>query len=275
MNTQQVMDIALRLAEINYVPEDSGIIVEGENIKRVMSGISIDAPELLIAKELKVDMVLGHHPSSSTSGLGMSKMLENQIDKMVKCGVPINKAQKAIEGRIIDIERRIQGGNYDRIDSAAKLLKIPYMNIHTPADLISERVVQEKIDECINENSKARLSDIIDALMGIREYKAAVKQQQPKIWAGSPESFAGKVVVTMAGGTSGGPLVAKAYFEAGVGTLVCMHESEETLKIIKEQNIGNLIIAGHMSSDSIGMNTILEELESKGIEVIRMSGIVY
>lgn len=274
MNTQQVMEIALRLAGIDHVPEDSGIIFEGDNIRKVMSGISIDAPELLIAKELKVDMVLGHHPSSSTSGLGMSKMLEYQIDKMVSCGVPINKAQKAISGRIEDIERIIQGGNYDRINSAARLLKIPYMNIHTPADIISEKTVQKKIDEHLKGNSEAKLSDVIDALMEIREYKAAVKMQQPRIWAGSPNSFAGKVVVTMAGGTNGGPLVAKAYFEAGVGTLVCMHENEETLKAIKEQNIGNLVIAGHMASDSIGMNAILEELESKEIEVIRMSGIV-
>lgn len=274
MNTQQVMDIALKLAGIDYVPADSGIILEGENIKKVMSGISIDAPELLIAKQIKVDMVLGHHPSSSTSGLGMSKMLEDQINKMVKCGVPINKAQKAIGERIEYINRIIQGGNYDRIDSAAKLLKVPYMNIHTPADIISENTVQKKIDDSLKGNSKAKLSDVIDALMEIDEYKTAIKQQQPKIWAGSPESFAGKVVVTMAGGTNGGIEVAKAYFEAGVGTLVGMHESEETLKAIKEQNIGNLIIAGHMPSDSIGMNAILKELEAKGIEVIRMSGIV-
>jgi hypothetical protein len=33
------------------------------------------------------------------------------------------------------------------------------------------------------------------------------------------------------------------------------------------------VIAGHMSSDSLGMNQFLDELERKGIEVITCSGL--
>ena len=36
----------------------------------------------------------------------------------------------------------------------------------------------------------------------------------------------------------------------------------------------NIVIAGHMSSDSIGMNLFLDELEKKGIEIIPCSGLI-
>ena len=36
----------------------------------------------------------------------------------------------------------------------------------------------------------------------------------------------------------------------------------------------NIVIAGHMASDSIGMNLFLDELVKKGIEVITCSGLI-
>ena len=78
----------------------------------------------------------------------------------------------------------------------------------------------------------------------------------------------------MSGVTGGGPEVYKSYFRAGVGTLILMHASEDDIKAVTEQNIGNIIIAGHMASDSYGMNRIIEEWEKRGLEVTRMSGLI-
>jgi len=36
----------------------------------------------------------------------------------------------------------------------------------------------------------------------------------------------------------------------------------------------NVVIAGHISSDSLGLNLFLDELEKKGIEVIACSGLI-
>jgi len=36
----------------------------------------------------------------------------------------------------------------------------------------------------------------------------------------------------------------------------------------------NLVIAGHISSDTLGMNLILDRIESQGVEVFCTSGIV-
>ena len=36
----------------------------------------------------------------------------------------------------------------------------------------------------------------------------------------------------------------------------------------------NVVVAGHISSDSLGMNIILDELEKKGLEVIPFAGLI-
>ncbi len=61
----------------------------------------------------------------------------------------------------------------------------------------------------------------------------------------------------------------KAYFQAGVGTIVCMHVPENVKKAVESQGIGNIIVAGHMASDSIGLNKIIELWEKDGVEVIK------
>jgi hypothetical protein len=113
---------------------------------------------------------------------------------------------------------------------------------------------------------------IVDHLNLLPEYKNSLSK--PIIRVGSPSDYAGKIAVLMAGGTNGGSEVYKAYFEAGVGTIICMHVPEDVKKAVEEQNYGNVIVAGHMSSDSIGINIIIRELEKRGLEIIKTSGIV-
>ncbi|KKR97364.1 MAG: hypothetical protein UU49_C0033G0007, partial [Candidatus Magasanikbacteria bacterium GW2011_GWC2_41_17] len=36
----------------------------------------------------------------------------------------------------------------------------------------------------------------------------------------------------------------------------------------------NIIIAGHIASDSLGLNLFLDELEKKGIKIIPCSGLI-
>jgi N-dimethylarginine dimethylaminohydrolase len=61
--------------------------------------------------------------------------------------------------------------------------------------------------------------------------------------------------------------------QAGIGTIVGMHMNEEHKKEAEAANI-NVVIAGHISSDSLGMNLFLDELEKKGIEVVPCSGLI-
>ncbi len=60
---------------------------------------------------------------------------------------------------------------------------------------------------------------------------------------------------------------------AGIGTVVGMHLSEEGKKEAEAANI-NVVIAGHISSDSLGMNLFLDQLQKQGIEIISCSGLI-
>ncbi|SCY18350.1 Nif3-like dinuclear metal center hexameric protein [Alkaliphilus peptidifermentans] len=272
MNTKEIMKVALDLVGLEEIPVDSGIIVEGENIKKVAIGVDMELAEMMLARELGVDLVITHHPTGGSPRINLHKVMDNQIDSMVRAGVPINKAQKALSEKKGEVERALHVSNYDRAVSAAKLLKMPFIGIHTPTDILAERKVQKLLDEKFKDNPKATLQDVIDALETLPEYQKTLAK--PVIRVGSKDDYAGKPFVTMAGGTGGGVNVHKAYYEAGVGTLVVMHMPEDVIKAVKEQNSGNVIVAGHMASDSVGINEFAKALEDKGIEVIRMSGLI-
>ena len=52
-----------------------------------------------------------------------------------------------------------------------------------------------------------------------------------------------------------------------------MHLSEEGRKQAEKYHV-NVVIAGHISSDSLGMNLFLDELQKKGIEIVPCSGLI-
>ena len=81
------------------------------------------------------------------------------------------------------------------------------------------------------------------------------------------------------GGSEGSPKLYEKMAQAGIGTVVGMHVSEEHKKEADTAHI-NVVIAGHISSDSLGMNLFLDELEKQarlpdgqGIEIIPFSGL--
>ncbi|MCL1991367.1 MAG: hypothetical protein FWG66_00260 [Spirochaetes bacterium] len=273
MNTQDLMDSALKLAGLTEMPEDCEITVPGENIKRVLMGVDMDTPELLLAKQLGYDCVVSHHPRNTGDNdnkLGL--FLHAHIAKLEALGVPANRTQKRIEERREELSYAFNVANSRRSESAAKLLNMPFISMHTPADMISEVTVQKHLDAKFAGKSLVKLQEVVEALEEISEYKNSARK--PIIRVGSKESYAGKIYVLMAGLTGPGPDILKEYFEAGVGTLVLMHIPEKDAKAVKEQKIGNVVIAGHMPSDSVGLNKIAQKWRESGIEVTIMSGIV-
>lgn len=272
MNLRRLMDEALKIADLKKEPFDTGIILDGENINRVLIGVDMETPELLLAKELGFDAVVSHHPHAGSPTVEFSKVMDVQIDRMMTFGVPINRAQKALRKKQQSVDISSHVSNYDRTSSAAELMKLPYMNIHLPADLIGERMIQSHLDDCFRDVPKARLKDVIAALKDLDAYKDVLAG--PVIRVGGENDFAGKIAVLFAGGTNGGADVYKAYFDAGVGTIVAMHVPEDVKKSVEEQNYGNVIVAGHMASDSIGLNAIVNHWRSLGVEVVTMSGIL-
>lgn len=272
MTTNDLMNTALELAKLDVIPYDTAIIVEGENIKKVLIGIDMETPELLLARELGYDCVVSHHPKADSCMVDFIKVMDVQIERMIKAGVPINKAQKVLKKKQMSVDLGSHASNYDRVSSAARLMNMPYLNIHIPADFITEEIVQTRLNNAFLDKPKTKLKDIIRELNSWEYYKGKVAQ--PIIRVGSNDSYAGKIEVLMAGGTNGGVDVFKAYFDAGVGTIIAMFVPEDVKKAVEEQNIGNIIIAPHMPSDSIGLLEIVKAWREQGVEVTCMGGIV-
>ncbi len=270
LNTQQILEMALNMAELEDTPADSGIIVPSDGVKRVMFGVDIDTADLLLAQQLKVDLVIGHHPVTDCPRANSYKVMERQIEMMTQVGIPVNKAWNLLRPRMEMVDRRLHSLNYAKTGQAARLLGMPLMNLHLPLDIISENTVQAHLDNCLKPTS--RVSDVMAALNELPEYE---EPAGPRVRCGRPDDYAGKVAVRMAGGTTkGGGEVMRAYFEAGVGTLILMHIPEDTLMAAREHGIGSIIIAGHMRSDSVGINAFIRALEGEGLEVIRMGGVI-
>jgi len=270
ITTKEMMDIALKTAGLTEMPADCDIIVEGKNIKKVLMGVDMETAELLLAKQLKFDCVVSHHPKNTN--LEMINLLDTHIRKLEALGVPKNKSQKLLEERKTELNYNMHVSNSRRSESAAILLKMPYISLHTPADIIGETIAQKFLDKKFKDKPDTTVQEVVDALEGIGEYNNS--SRKPVIRVGSKESYAGKIYVLMSGLTGPGPKILKEYFEAGVGTLVMMHIPEKDAKELKEQSIGNVIIAGHMSSDSLGMNKLAKEWAKKGVETTMMSGVV-
>ena len=78
----------------------------------------------------------------------------------------------------------------------------------------------------------------------------------------------------MTGGTEGPKKIYPRLSQAGVGTIVGMHMSEDHFRYAKDEHI-NVVIAGHIASDTLGMNLLLDEIEKAGrLNIISCSGFV-
>lgn len=252
---------------------DTGIhnIAEDKQIKKVLVGIDIEPEEILLAKELGgIDLVIGHHPVGKSLAT-LADVIELQCDVLNFYGVPINIAERLTQVRIEEVSRGVHAANHQRPVDAAKLLKINLLNLHTPVDNLAAEFLKNYIEK----SKPERIGDAMELLLAIPEYREAAKMGAgPKIFIGNPESRCGKIALTeITGGTSGNPKLYEKMAQAGIGTIIGMHISEEHKKEAEAANI-NVVIAGHISSDSLGMNLFLDELEKQGIEIIPCSGLI-
>lgn len=250
---------------------DSGVfnVSEDKEIKKVLVGIDIEPAEILLSKQLgNIDLTIAHHPE----GRGLAQLadvMHLQADVLSQYGVPINVAEALMQVRISEVARGVNAINHQRTIDMAKILGVNFMAVHTPADNMAARFVKNLIEE----KKPEYVSEVLDLLKTQPEYKEAMKiGVGPKVFVGSPENKTGKIAVTeFTGGTEGSPKIYEKMSQAGIGTVIAMHTSEEHRKEAEAAHI-NIVIAGHMSSDSLGMNLLMDELERQGIEIVPCSG---
>jgi hypothetical protein len=179
-----------------------------------------------------------------------------QSDILSLFGVPINIAESLMDVRIQEIERKLMPANHARAIDAARLLDLPFLCLHTPAD----NMVADFLQRLFDRQKPYSLADVIDLLRAIPEYKnAGVSGAGPKLLLGSPTRKAGRIFVDMTGGTEGAREIFESLTTGGINTIVAMHLSEEHRKEAEKNHL-NVIIAGHISSDNLGLNLLLDAI---------------
>ena len=242
-------------------------------VRRILVGIDIDTAEILLADRLdergkKVDLILAHHPK----GLALARLpdvMDLQIEHLEQSGLSPQVAKDLMDKRIHQVRRGVHSANHDRSVDTARLLGIPLMCCHTPTDNLVNAFLQKKM----NIQKPKTLQQIMDILLKEPEYRyAAAGQAGPEILIGKNTDRARKVLVDMTGGTEGSKDVFGRLSQAGTNTLLCMHLSEEHFNRAKTEFI-HVVNAGHIASDNLGINLMLDELERhEDFEIIACSG---
>ena len=244
-----------------------------EEIMTALAGIDIEVGEVLLADSLRskgkrVDLLLAHHPEGRAYA-NLYDVMRMQSDILNRFGVPINIAEDLMDGRIKEVERRLLPANHSRAVDAARLLGIPFLCLHTPADNMVTSYLQRLFDE----KKPYLVADVMSILKDIPEYKdAGLHTVGPRVFLGAKNRKAGKIFVDMTGGTEGSKEIFESLTTGGVSTIVAMHLSEEHRKEAEKNHL-NVVIAGHISSDNLGLNLLLDEItRGNAIEILECSG---
>ena len=177
-----------------------------QDIQCALVGVDIDVGELMLAtwlnekkKGKKIDACISHHPQGYALA-GFYEVMGMQANILSQFGVPINIGEGLLKTRMAEVERRVHAANHNRSVDAARLLEMPLICMHTPADNHAAQYIQN----FMNKKKPRRIGDILEILESIPEYQhAMLNKGGPKVLLGDKKREAGKILVEMTGGTEG------------------------------------------------------------------------
>lgn len=242
-------------------------------VQRVLAGIDADEAELFLAKHLgNIDLVISHHPHGAALS-DLHTVMDLQVETLEQIGVPVHLAEGLMQTRMGEVLRGVHPINAHKAVDIARILDQSYMCTHTTTD----NLVATFFDSLVQKHRKNldTVGDLMELIMTIPEYQIARRLKfGPEIFLGNSKRRLGKVIVTeMTGGTNGSKDMFEQMSRAGVGTIIGMHMREDHKKEAEKYHV-NVIIAGHMPSDSLGMNLFLDEVEQRGVEVVPAGGLI-
>lgn len=274
MDTSEIMQLALELAGQSEVPPDSGIDVPATDVRKVLIGIDVDSGELRMAQERGYDLVISHHPTGGRAHAEFPRVLEKHGDIMRRSGIPEDAIAVAVAALGDDHLDAAHARNYDRLPSVARLLGMPLMCIHNPCDEIGRRMMDETLRNGLPPDPTVQ--DAVDVLNAIPEFRVALTHIAVRM--GRPDNPLGRWAVHHGAGTNGGYPIAKANFDHGVDTVFYIHIEAGNLRRLRQEygheGSKNLVVTGHIASDSIGLNAVVRALQERGVRVDRFSGIL-
>jgi hypothetical protein len=138
-------------------------------VKKVIVGIDMEIGEIILTHELNkdknnIDLIISHHPE----GYALAQLydvMKLQSDLLAQYGITISVAEQLMEKRISEVERGILPVNHDRAVDAARILGIPMMCVHTPAD----NCVTKYLKDLFEKEKPYNLKELTDLLKKIPE----------------------------------------------------------------------------------------------------------
>lgn len=246
-------------------------------VQSLLIGIDTETEDLVLADRLrergqKIDAVMTHHPEGRALW-DIDRVMPVQVDLLQAMGVPENRSEALLGPRREKIYRHLHARNVLRAVRAAELLDIPFCAVHNAADHLAAKHVRELVAK----KEFDSLGEIVKALQEVPEYAHFAKQGNPPMIAqGSKSSRPGKVIIFgFNGGTNGPSEFIEEMSNAGVGTFLSMHISDDDRKLARKHHV-NVIQCSHMASDSLGMNLIADALQKKDkkLKIVEASGFV-
>jgi hypothetical protein len=285
LSTEEIMEIALELVDETEIPLDSGIHVPGENIKKLIFTMDANVGLLHMANDLGFDAVVCHHPCGVL--LHRGEVYRKHVDLMEKHGIPREEVTNTLREHFDTAVRRIENKRFRMLYyespnqtvlevDAARLLKLPFMNIHNLFDEQGRRILQEQVDQAALRNPCWTLGNVLSLIETLPEARYARDEYgiSPEISIGQTDSEASKVVFVHGALSAPDPEIVKFYWEKGFKTVIVLHMEFESLESLKRESRGNLILTGHFLGDSIGMTPFIRALRGKGLEVVCMGGVI-
>ncbi len=246
----------------------------GADVSRLAVGIDMEVQELVLIDRLNekgenIDGVITHHPTGRALAR-LHEVINLQVDVLSECGIPVSQAEGMVKSRSDEVKKSIHPGNHPRTPKTAEMLDMPLMTMHTAADNHAYSFMKDYLEE----EEPNTLGDLIDTILKLPEYEWSLKYgMEPQVHAGDEKNRAGKIgVLGFTGGTDLGEDIVEKMVNSGIDTLVSMHAPQKQIEKAEEKNI-NIVTAGHMPSDSLGINLLLDKAQEKfDLEFLAMSG---
>jgi len=239
---------------------------------RVIVGIDIDTPELLLAEALRqrgerLDAVIGHHASALSAMTSAEDTMGVQVEMMVADGVPRSRAETLVRK---EIEGRPRPCDY-RIVQVAEALGIPLMAVHTPTDVHVHDFARRQVAE----QQPRKVEDLVEMVAQWPEVQWAIARgQEPKVAVGDGRNSIGKLHIHLTGGWNPSPACMEAMCEAGVETFLLVACSE-ALQEVADKYHASVVIVPHYPADNVGINLLLDRACALSpIEVVQTGNFV-
>lgn len=271
VTTERLMSIALELAGWDAVPPDCAVYYPGTRISHVLYGLDIGVAELFMARQLGYHAVIAYAPAGHTGPFW--EVYHRHVDQMTAAGVPPAEAEAAVSGRIAEMRLAALAANDDHIPSVARLLEMPFLNIHSPLDELSRGLIQRTVDAALAAQPQAAVATLRDALLALPAFAAAHGEMLLPL--GAWDAPAGHVVVSHGAFASGGYPVIHACLTHGVDTVLCADVPPEDVRRLTAEHVrGNLLVLGRAATANLGIAPYITRLRADGLEVTPFAGVL-